>query len=84
MIPWATGLRLRSIVAARCWNARLPQHPHFRECGQALLELENGAGVVCDVSYLSPDSFGYVMPLYWRFTIWGDDGVLVRGSISRR
>lgn len=79
MIPWATGLSLKSIVAARCWNARVPQHPHFQECGQAMLELENGAGVLCDVSYLSPDSFGYGMPLYWRFTVWGDDGVLTTG-----
>jgi predicted dehydrogenase len=79
MIPWATGLRWKSIVAARCWNARLPPYPHFRECGQAMLELHNGAGVVCDVSYLSPDSFGYGMPLYWRFAVWGDGGVLVAG-----
>jgi predicted dehydrogenase len=79
MIPWATGLRVQSIVSARSWNARLPQYSHFQECGQAMLELENGAGVLCDVSYLSPDSFGYAMPLYWRFTIWGDDGVLITG-----
>jgi predicted dehydrogenase len=79
MIPWAAGTRIRTIVAARCWNARLPQYPHFRECGQALLELENGAGVTCDVSYLSPDSFGYTLPLYWRFAVWGDGGVLVTG-----
>lgn len=79
MIPWATGLRFRSIVAARCWNARLPQFPHFQECGQAMLEMENGAGVLCDVSYMSPDSFAYRLPLYWRFTIWGDDGVLSAG-----
>lgn len=79
MIPWATGLRFRSVIAARCWNARLPQFPHFQECGQAMLELENGAGVLCDVSYMSPDSFAYQMPLYWRFTIWGDGGVLSTG-----
>jgi predicted dehydrogenase len=79
MIPWATGLQIQSIVAARCWNARLPEYPHFQECGQAMLKLENGAGVLCDVSYLSPDSFGYVMPLYWQFTFWGDRGVLSAG-----
>lgn len=76
MIPWATGLRFQSIVAARCWNATLPQFPHFKQCGQAMLTLENGAGIICDVSYLAPDSFGYTFPLYWRFTIWGDGGVL--------
>lgn len=79
MIPWATGLQLKTIVAARAWNARLPQHPHFQECAQAMLELENGGGVLCDVSYLSPDSFAYAMPLYWRFSVWGDGGVLITG-----
>ena len=32
-----------------------------------------------DVSYLLPDSFGYQMPLYWRFVFWGADGVLEAG-----
>lgn len=76
MIPWASGQRISSIVAARCWNARVPDAPHFSECGQAMLTLANGAGVVCDVSYLTPDSFAYSFPLYWRFCLWGDDGVI--------
>lgn len=75
-VPWATGSNWKSIVGARCWNATVPQHPHFMQCGQAMLTLENGAGVICDVSYLTPDSFAYEFPLYWRFTIWGGDGVL--------
>ena len=41
-----------------------------------MLALENEAGVIGDVSYLSPDSYGYTLPLYWRFTIWGSGGVL--------
>ena len=83
MIPWTTGLQFQQVVAARCWNGRLPQFPHFEECGQAMLQLENGAGVSCDVSYLSPDSFGFEIPLYWRFTFWGDDGVLEAGVTSK-
>lgn len=75
-IPWATGQRIDAIVAARGWNATLSEHSHFQQCGQAMLRLENGAGVVCDVSYLTPDSFAYEMPLYWRFTFWGGQGVL--------
>ena len=82
LIPWATGFGWQSIVGARCWNGRLPQFPHFQECGQAILTLENGAGVMGDVSYLSPDSFAYQMPLYWRFTLWGDGGVL-EAAINR-
>jgi predicted dehydrogenase len=75
-IPWATGQRIDAVVAARGWNATVKEHPHFQQCGQAMLRLENGAGVVCDVSYLTPDSFAYKMPLYWRFTFWGSEGVL--------
>ena len=75
-IPWATGQAIKTIVAARGWNATAPQHPEFQQCGQGMFTLANGAGVICDVSYLTPDSIGYQMPLYWRFTIWGTRGVL--------
>jgi predicted dehydrogenase len=78
-IPWATGLEIRDLVAARGWNGTVPQHPEFQQCGQGMLTLENGAGVIFDVSYLTPDSIGYTMPIYWRFTIWGADGVLEAG-----
>lgn len=75
-IPWATGQRIDGIIGARGWNATVTEHPHFQQCGQAMFRLENGAGVVCDVSYLTPDSFAYEMPLYWQFTFWGAQGVL--------
>ena len=78
-IPWATGQPLETLLAARSWNANLPQVPHFHDGGQVLLTLQNGAGVLGDVSYLLPDSFGYEMPLYWRFTFWGADGVIEAG-----
>jgi len=77
LIPWATGLEIAKVNAARCWSARTPDAPDFAECGQAMLELSNGAGVVCDVSYLTPDSFAYQFPHYWRFCVWGDRGVVV-------
>ena len=82
-IPWATGLAIERIVGARCWNATVPAHPHFQQCGQAMLTLENGAGVIGDVSYLTPDSFAYDFPHYWRTTIWGADGVIEAGVNSR-
>ncbi len=78
-IPWASGLAIRDLNAARGWNGTVPQHPDFQQCGQGMLTLENGAGVIFDVSYLTPDSIGYTMPIYWRFTIWGADGVLEAG-----
>ncbi|MDA9858258.1 Gfo/Idh/MocA family oxidoreductase [Rubripirellula sp.] len=78
-IPWATGQEISELTAARGWNATAPQHPDFQQCGQGMLSLENGAGVIFDVSYLTPDSIGYTMPIYWRFTIWGTDGALEAG-----
>ncbi len=78
-IPWLTGREVRRVVAARCWNAGLPERPEFRNAAQVMLSLEGGAGVVGDVSYLSPDSFGYALPLYWRFTFWCSRGVAEAG-----
>src|SRR5438067_1395259 len=34
LIPWMTGRKLTGVVAAREWNARLPQFPHFQDAGQ--------------------------------------------------
>jgi predicted dehydrogenase len=75
LIPWLTGLEFKTINAARNWNAVLPQVPHFKDAAQMMLTLQNGGGVLGDVSYFSPDSFGYVLPLYWRITVWGTRGV---------
>jgi hypothetical protein len=41
-----------------------------------MVELTNGAGLMADVSYAAPNSSGYVLPFYWRFTIWGSKGVM--------
>jgi len=78
-IPWATGLRIAKIEAARGWNARLPQVPYFQDGGQMMLTLSNGAGVLGDVSYYAPDSFNYSLPQYWRITLWGTEGVVEGG-----
>ena len=75
-IPWVTGRRFAFIEAARTWNAGFDEVPFFQNAGQAMLTLDNGCGVLGDVSYFSPDSFGYSMPYYWRTTIWGQGGVL--------
>ena len=62
------------MVAARAWNARLKQHPAFQDAAQLMLRLDNGGGVIGDVSYLAPDGCGYTAPQYWRVTIHGDAG----------
>jgi predicted dehydrogenase len=74
-IPWLTGLEFSRINVARNWNMRLKEVPHFRDAAQVMLTLNNGAGVLGDVSYCTPDSYSYSLPLYWRTTVWGDAGV---------
>ncbi|MFH1707216.1 MAG: Gfo/Idh/MocA family oxidoreductase [Planctomycetota bacterium] len=73
---WVTGAPVAEIIAARAWNARLPQAPGFQDGAQCMLRLAGGAGVLGDVSYLSPDSFRYTVPSYWRFTLHGTDGII--------
>ena len=82
-IPWITGLRFARVEAARCWNAFVPQYPHFNDGAQALLTMDNGAGVSGDVSYFAPDGAGYALPQYWRMTFWGRDGLLEYASGSK-
>ena len=38
-----------------------------------MAELDNGAGLIADVSYSSP---AWKMPTYWEFRIWCDKGLL--------
>ncbi len=75
-LPWITGHAVAEIQAARTWNAFASDHPHFHDAAQLMVSLENGCGVLGDVSYFMPDSMGYTSPLYWRMTFWGRKGVL--------
>ncbi len=75
IIPWLTGRRILGITAARAWNAKVKTHPWFQDGAMLMLQLDNGGGVLGDVSYLSSDKHGYTMPPYWRFTLAGTDGV---------
>jgi predicted dehydrogenase len=81
-IPWMTGLEFETINAARCWNAFAPDYPHFEDGGQMMLTMDNGCGVLGDVSYFMPDKGGYSSPYYWRMTIWGREGVLETATAS--
>lgn len=81
-IPWLTGLRFSRVEAARCWNAFPASSPHFEDGAQMMLTLENGAGVVGDVSYFMPDKAGYSLPQYWRTTFWGRRGLIETASAS--
>ena len=82
-IPWMTGLRWATINAARNWNARLKEVPYFQDSAQMMLTMDNGCGVLGDVSYLMPDKMGYASALYWRMTVWGDGHVMEANTQSK-
>ncbi len=79
LIPWLTGRTIVEVTAARAWNARLTQHPHFQDGAMVMLRLDNDGGVMGDVSYLSADRHGYNVPAYWRFSVAGSEGFAETG-----
>lgn len=81
-IPWMTGLAWDRIVAARCWNALAPAHPHFEDGAQLMATLENGCGILGDVSYFMPSKGGYSLPYYWRTTFFGSEAVAEVSSVK--
>ena len=81
-IPWMTGLAYDRVVAARCWNALAPEYPHFEDGAQLMVTLENGCGVMGDVSYFMPTKGGYTLPYYWRMTYFGSEGIAETTSAS--
>ena len=81
-IPWLTGQEIKSYAAARTWKAFDSGCDCFDDAAQFMLVLENGCGVLGDVSYAEPDSHGYKMPHYWRFTVWGTAGVIEFNAIE--
>ena len=80
-LMWATGMKFSEIQAARTWNAFADECPSFNDSGQFMAQMENGCGVIADVSYAAPNSCGYSLPYYWEFTFWGKKGVM-RATIS--
>ena len=82
-LPWITGRQWAKINAARCWRAFVPQNLHMQDAGQMMLEMDNGCGVLGDVSYFAPDRAGYTMPYYWRTTFWGRDGVIETSTTAK-
>ena len=76
LISYFTGCEISEIIGARCWNAYAKEEPLFKDCGQFMLTLSNGAGVIADISYSVPNSIGFNIPYYWEFKIWGSQGML--------
>ena len=76
IIPWITGLKFDKVIAARTWQAMEKESDCFKDAAQFMITLENGCGVMGDVSYSAPDSMGYSHDCYWRFNIWGTKGMM--------
>ena len=64
------------IIGARCWNFYAKEAPDFKDSAQFMLKMKDGCGVMGDVSYAAPESFGYTHPSYWHFRIWGEKGLI--------
>jgi len=73
-LPWLTGFDIAAVEYARTWNAKAAATPGFEDCAQFVMRLENGAGVIGDVSYLAPEACGYTLLNYWKITIHGTRG----------
>jgi len=76
ILPYLTGTPIKAVTAARTWQAQPTGGSNFCDAGQFMLELANGCGVMCDVSYSAPATQGYTHPCYWRFNIWGTNGMV--------
>ena len=76
LIPWVTGGQFVEVTAARSWNAVPKDTPHFMDAGQFMLRMDNGCGVMGEVSYFMPDTMGYTLDLYWRITFFGTGGMI--------
>ena len=75
LVRMMTDMDFTTIDAARCWNAYAADEPDFKDCALFLARLENGAGVMADISYSSP-KFKETLPTYWEFRVWCDFGML--------
>lgn len=75
-VRYMTGLNFVRATAARTWNAFAAEAPDFCDCAQMMVEFDGGMGLIADVSYSVVSKSPAALPMYWRFTLWGDAGTL--------
>jgi len=63
------------VDAARCWNAYAEKEPRFKDSALFMARLEEGAGVLADISYAAPKTAAF-LPTYWEFRFWCDRGLI--------
>ena len=76
LVRYITGLGVENTLAARCWNAYALQEPAFKDSAQFMAIMNGGAGLIADVSYSQPYPLGYTPAQNWRFTFWGENGIM--------
>lgn len=76
LVRYFTGCEVKEINGARTWNKYATEVPFFNDSAMLLVSMENGAGVMADVSYASPTSIAFSHPYYWEFKIWGTEGLM--------
>lgn len=72
---WLTGQTGGEVIASRAWNAACLDIPKFQDGAQLMLKLDNGCGVIGDVSYLAPTKCGFSGEQYWRICCHGSNGM---------
>ena len=75
-VSMITGLSYARTLCARQFNAFAREVPSFMDCAQLMGEYENGAGLLADVSYSAPAPTAFRLPGYWRFSFWGEGGMI--------
>lgn len=76
LVRYITGKGIKSVSAARSWNAYAKEEPDFADCAQFMAILDGDTGLIADVSYSMPYPLKYSVPQKWRFTFWGENGIM--------
>lgn len=71
LLRWATGREFEKVLAAAAGPVPgSPAPAHFQQSAQCWLQMDGGARVYADASYLAPQ--GHHAP--WRLLLWGAEG----------
>ena len=70
-LPWITGLEFEIGQRRQVLECLRAGVSALSDGAQMMLTMDNGCGVLGDVSYFMPDKAGYSLPFYWRYTFWG-------------
>jgi predicted dehydrogenase len=80
MLRWITGKEFSHVLSAAAGPVKgSPAPEHFQQSAQSFLQMEDGARMMGDCSYLAPAGHA----AHWRFFLWGSEGHLAYESDKR-